>query len=390
MKVPAAILVLRIALLLGALLCTRASDAQDGAEVTRDDILPALLEGDYDGVDARLNALQQRFEQDDTAEEALLLGFQPFRSVQSDTEAAVEQALVVWVERYPRSYAARLARGIFYIERGLDSRGTEYASKTSARQFEEMERWFERGRKDLRASLELSAKPLLSHMWLITQAMRSGADDDEQRYYRAALEYAPRSIELRVLYMTRLEPRWGGSYEAMEAHAKESEAALGPGSQTNRLYRMIAEDRGHVLMDAQKYDAAHAVYTEAIERYGGRGVRCGRARARDARPLGRGGAGRDRSDAGAETARILRRHGRVACRPAQRSSRHVRAGAWLFAAQPRPCRAADPARLGVAGARQSAGRIPGLRPGRGAGQRVGADHGRTLRVQRLGRCSRGP
>ncbi|HEU5284559.1 MAG TPA: DUF4034 domain-containing protein, partial [Burkholderiales bacterium] len=279
-KVPAAILVLRIALLLGALLCTRASDAQDGAEVTRDDILAALLEGDYDGVDARLNALQQRFEQDDTAEEALRLGFHLFRSVQSDTEAAVEQALVVWVERYPRSYAARLARGIFYIERGLDARGTEYASKTSARQFEEMERWFERGRKDLRASLELSAKPLLSHMWLITQAMRSGADDDEQRYYRAALEYAPRSIELRVLYMTRLEPRWGGSYEAMEAHAKESEAALGPGSQTNRLYRMIAEDRGHVLMDAQKYDAAHAVYTEAIERYGGRGVRCGRARAR--------------------------------------------------------------------------------------------------------------
>jgi tetratricopeptide (TPR) repeat protein len=266
-------------LLAGALLCVPASNAQDFAGLTREDILAMLQQGDYDGLDLRLNALQKRFEEDAGAEDALLGGFRVFGAVHSDTDA-VEQALTGWVERYPQSYAARLARGIFYIDRGLDARGTQYASKTSARQFEQMEHWFERGREDLNASLELSSKPLLTHMWLITQAMRSRADHGEERYYRTALAYAPRSIELRVLYMTQLEPRWGGSYEEMEAHAKDSEAALGPGEQINRLYRMIAEDRGHVLMDQEKYAAAHAVYTEAIERHGGRGLRCGRARAR--------------------------------------------------------------------------------------------------------------
>jgi TPR repeat protein len=279
MRSQFAALALRVALLAGTLVCVPASDAQDASDLAPERILAALQQGDHDSLDVHLNALQRRFEEDAGAEEALVSGFRAFRDVRASDVDVVERSLTAWVARYPSSYAARLARGIFYSGRGLEARGTQYISKTSARQLQQMEHWFERGRADLNASLELSRKPLLTHMWLITLAMRSRADNDEQGYYRAALTYAPRSIELRVLYMTRLEPRWGGSYEEMQAHARESEAALGPGEQVNRLYRMIAEDRGHVLMDEEKYAAAHALYTEAIERYGGTGVRCGRARA---------------------------------------------------------------------------------------------------------------
>jgi tetratricopeptide (TPR) repeat protein len=252
--------------------------AQEPAALTPAEIRAALGQGDYGMLEMRLNALQQRFETDPAGEETLVSTFRVFRSLRAEPEAT-EQALSGWVDAYPRSYAARAARGAFYLGLGLDARGTGWAADTSARQFRDMERFFDRARADLTASLELTAQPLVSHMSLISLAMRSRADDGEDRYYRAALAYAPRSIELRALRMITLQPRWGGSYEAMEAHARASETVLGPGPGADRLYRMIAEDRGRVLIQDKKYPAAHALYAEAIERYDGPGVRCGRARA---------------------------------------------------------------------------------------------------------------
>src|SRR5262245_26630425 len=156
--------VVRMSLLVSALMLSPAVNALDsgaGTEdangVARDELLRLLRAPDFAALDRRLNALQKRFEVDPGAEDAVRGTFNGFPWVRAATEA-VEPALDAWVERYPGSYAAHLARGIFYVDRGLQARGEQYASMTTRRQFEEMERWLEHGRQDLNASLAFASK----------------------------------------------------------------------------------------------------------------------------------------------------------------------------------------------------------------------------------------
>ena len=53
-----------------------------------------------------------------------------------------------------------------------------------------------------------------------------GGRIDGNAHYQAAVKLAPQSIELRLARMATLEPRWGGSYQAMEAYEKETRAQL--------------------------------------------------------------------------------------------------------------------------------------------------------------------
>lgn len=278
-SIPRSKAFLRPVVILGAMLLALNAAAKDAAPLTRERAISLLARGDFAALDARLNAVQQRYERNGGSEKALHASFGFFGDLRPEIGSAGE-VLTAWVERYPRSYAARLARGIHYIELGLEARGTAYAGKTTDEQFEAMEDWFHLGRDDLAASLELARKPLLSHIWLMTAAMRSGPRGEVRRLYDTAVAYAPRSLELRLLYMTSLEPRWGGSHEAMESFAEQSRAALGPGSALNRLRARIVADRAYGLKDAKRFQAAHDQISQAMALYDGRGYRCARAELR--------------------------------------------------------------------------------------------------------------
>lgn len=266
-------------MIIGAMLFSLNATAKDAGFLTRERVISLLARGDFAALDARLNAVQRRYDRDDRSEKALHASFEFFGDLRPEIGSA-EQVLTTWVARYPRSYAARLARGIHYIELGLDARGVAYASKTSDEQFEAMEDWFNLGRDDLAASLELARKPLLSHIWLIKAAMRSGPRGEVRRLYDAAVAYAPRSLELRLLYMTSLEPRWGGSQQAMESYAEQSRSVFGSGPDLNRLRARIVADRAYTMKEAKQLQAAHDQFSEAMALYDGRGYRCARAELR--------------------------------------------------------------------------------------------------------------
>jgi TPR repeat protein len=249
--------------------------AQEAAAVTREAIVAALRSGDLAALDARLNALQGAFDADPRAEGALVDAFAAFRGLPAGYATAA-QDLDAWVERYPKSYAALLARGTYAIQRGMRARGEKWSRDTPREAFEEMEGWFDRGRRDLDASLTLAARPLLSYLELIGAAMRSGWREDLERHYAAAEALAPRSITLRVLYMQHLQPRWGGSYQAMEDFARRSAAALGPGPDLDRLKAMIPADRASAA-ERNDFPRAEALYSEAIALADRARYRCGRA-----------------------------------------------------------------------------------------------------------------
>lgn len=74
------------------------------------DPVHALLAGDYAAVDRRMQAVQNDYKRGAITDEQLLAAFRPFY----DIEPADGHHLNEWVSASPRSYVARLTRGIYY------------------------------------------------------------------------------------------------------------------------------------------------------------------------------------------------------------------------------------------------------------------------------------
>lgn len=223
----------------------------------------ALLEARYAELDARLNRLQAEFERDPSTEAALFEAFKSLSKSRTQRER-IEANFDAWIALFPESYAARLARGLYRLERGLEARGDDYISKTAAQNLAEMNRWLVLARPDLQASLRLNAKPLLSRIALLKVAMRTGTRREIDAHYEAAISYAPRSLRLRTTYLYSLEPRWGGSRQAMIRYLEQTRSELGEGPEFRRLQAILAEDEGDAQSKREQFDKAHEAYSKAI------------------------------------------------------------------------------------------------------------------------------
>jgi hypothetical protein len=74
----------------------------------------------------------------------------------------------------------------------------------------------------------------------------------------------PASFAIRRATMSCLRPRWGGSYEAMDLLARQTEPDVHENPQLAALKGFAALDRGEILGEDKNYDAAIAHYTRAI------------------------------------------------------------------------------------------------------------------------------
>ncbi len=132
----------------------------------------------------------------------------------------VESELDGWVETYPKSYAARLARGIYFVEEAWHKRGNLMGNRTSGEQFAGFRKYLGKSRDELTASLALYARPVESYRYLIRVA--KGQDSDEaSKLLDQALKLDPAALEPRLEYLDAVTPRWGGSEEQMAALLKE-------------------------------------------------------------------------------------------------------------------------------------------------------------------------
>lgn len=248
-------------------------------QAKRQPLVSLFEQEQFDRLDQKLNAFQAQYEAGEISEEDLVDYFQWIGTLGNLDADGFDRRLTTWVERKPQSYAANVARGIFYAELGFKSRGIKFASETTSAQFSKMRSWFERSKKDLRMSLTLTAKPLLSHFHLHAIALSSSDRAARETYFSDAMLYAPDSYFMRTNYMVGLLPRWGGSLEQMEQFARESEALLGAGKVAHGLYNMIRAERAQPLLEAERYAEANALLTEGLEQRESTQLSCMRASA---------------------------------------------------------------------------------------------------------------
>lgn len=136
--------------------------------------------------------------------------------------AGTSEGYNAWVARFPNSYAAYYARARYYAYLAMSARGGEFIEKVPPEQIRKMEEYFTLCRADLQRSLKLSSRPSMSYFQFIRIARYAGSDKHAWHYYKKSTRVDPDILFIAEGYLRTLQPRWGGSYEALRSFPDEA------------------------------------------------------------------------------------------------------------------------------------------------------------------------
>ncbi|MFC1495808.1 DUF4034 domain-containing protein [Candidatus Margulisiibacteriota bacterium] len=181
------------------------------------------------------------------------------------TSKSYEKLLSNWIGNSLDSFAPFLARGIYYTAQGWIARGTAWSKDTSKEQFINMRKYFQLAKQDLKDAIELEPTALPAYKTLISIAMAEGNTKVKKEVTQAALEYFPASYEIRSNYMYSLKPRWGGSYEEMNAYATECEKLIDKNPRLKSIRCYIYLDKADYYTRKGQFKEAIAELDKAVE-----------------------------------------------------------------------------------------------------------------------------
>ncbi len=211
-------------------------------------------------LDARFSAIQANYRNRVISDEQLRNAFRVFY----DTDVALQVKYDAWVGKFPKSYVARLARGVYYRKTGQNRRGGEIIANTTDSQLQGMDATFALAMKDLKASAALDKRPLLTIFNEMSVAIFEGDTREIRGLLDQSLRMDPQNVIIRHEYMMSLEPRWGGTVEQMSAFLEESRNAGLSKPKLQLLEAVIISDRADGFKDAGDYPAAEREYRKAV------------------------------------------------------------------------------------------------------------------------------
>ena len=239
-------------------------------KVTRPQVNPNLLlkqrvlalfqQEKFSELDALLESFQKDFEKDFRKEMVLEETFSAFWAY----DPAMESRLHKWVQQSPQSYSALLARASYFRSRAQASRGTRWAKDTSATQFAHMELNLGSAGQDVASALKLKGELIVGFEILIAIEMFAPTSGSDRPLVERALANWPNSFLIRKTYMHRLKPRWGGSYEEMQAFADAAQAYAEANPRLKFLHGFIFMDRGQLLSHDKRFEDAVQAHTQAL------------------------------------------------------------------------------------------------------------------------------
>jgi tetratricopeptide (TPR) repeat protein len=275
----------RICLPVALLMC--ACTVQHNADLSRSSATPGAVDqrptpilsqqesrklldaGQFKFLDAHFSAVQADYESGASSDEDLRNAFRVFY----DTDSALAPLYDQWISHFPKSYVARVARGLYYAKVGQSVRGVKSTEKTHQRNFDEMEVAFDKAMRDLSVSLRLTRKPLLTYSYEMIVSTMHGDGAESRRLLDRATQIDPHNFVVRARYMTAIETRWGGSQDLMKAFLEECRRANFSDNQLRLLDIVVAEDEGwtHLYIDGN-YPAAEAAYRRSATLGGDRNL----------------------------------------------------------------------------------------------------------------------
>jgi tetratricopeptide (TPR) repeat protein len=230
------------------------------APLTQSEMLTLLNSDQFPELDRRYSALQRDYKKGTITDESLRAAFRVFYA----TDDALGSKYDAWVAQFPKSYVARLARGIYYKKVAEDRRGGDFISNTTDEQLLGMETFFAKASEDLYASIALDDKPLLSYVHAMDIGAFLGNPGESRRLLDLSLQLDPGNFVAREKYLNFLEPRWGGSVEQMYAFLEECKKAQLSAAHLRSLEGIIVADDAARYNEAGDFAAAERGYRKAM------------------------------------------------------------------------------------------------------------------------------
>lgn len=216
---------------------------------------------DFSGLTDRIEAAQRRVEGDIQREADLYRILHAFES----TDPILTPLLDAWVGESGDTYAAHLARATHWSSLGWLHRGGELASETSREAFEKMRAALARAVAGAQEALRRNPRLGPAHRLLVNAAMAMGGSKACRTPGARGLEIVPASNRIRGALARCLLPRWGGSYAAVRALAREAQAHTAENPSLSAFEGYEAWDRGQLAREKQQHDEAVQHFTRALE-----------------------------------------------------------------------------------------------------------------------------
>ena len=168
-------------------------EATDAAGHDRQSLLARLEAGDTARLNADLVALQSLIGRGEVGEAELENAVAAFASA----DPGLEAKLTSWVDGHPDSFAARLARGLYYRHLGRLGLGDETQPANG---------YLALAHRDLEAAIERQPGLGVAYALLIDMAMAENKGLDADHWFELGIAADPRSVSLRRAYLLSLRP----------------------------------------------------------------------------------------------------------------------------------------------------------------------------------------
>jgi tetratricopeptide (TPR) repeat protein len=223
--------------------------------------LTSLLRNhDFIRLEQHLDSLKREVARDIRREDHLLDSCRAFAYLITPDSKALD----LWEAQYPLSSNMLAARAQFHLERAQTERGTAYIRDTPKARIEGMERLAKAALAFADEALQRDSTHLCAYEVMVNVLQMIGSREEARYILDAALRAHPGSYSIRELYMAGLQPKWGGSYEEMEAFARAAAASRALNPRLANLRGSVAWARAEQLSLDDQYAEALAEYDRAL------------------------------------------------------------------------------------------------------------------------------
>jgi tetratricopeptide (TPR) repeat protein len=205
-------------------------------------LIALLKDGQFTTIETTIDGYQQQFEADPQVQWPAIEAFKAF----DNSDPAIEPRLNEWAATMPDSYAATLARGVYYEHVGSLCRSASYGADVDDHAFDAMDRDLAQARLDLQRALALNPRLVFAYETLADMATADGNGPETERILKAGLAEAPDAIALYIDVLADVAPSAVHDYLAILAqrHPKVAAHPWFRGYEDYQDgYRLLAQDR---------------------------------------------------------------------------------------------------------------------------------------------------
>lgn len=224
-------------------------------------ILVLVKAQNFDKLESIIEKIETDYEKDYLNERPVDLVFDSFYRARED----LERLLSNWVRAKPTSYAAYMARGIYYTKLGWVKRGTRFIDKTTSQQLDGMTYFFQKAMADFEKAKSINAKALHPLCYEIEILMNFSQKDQVRKLYEQALKINPMSLTARWYYITTILPRWGGSTAEIEREVASARAYYKTNPALRVLDGRVVAELGDQAYFVNDLATAEQRYTAALK-----------------------------------------------------------------------------------------------------------------------------